>query len=66
MIQKEEKSCSVNKVLLERPVGVHDCLAQGTLVPDALQAPHEEGDETAASNAAKVGKVTWIKQNKMY
>lgn len=53
---KEEKSCSFYKILLERLVGVYDCLALGTLVAGALQALHEEGDETATCDAAiKVG-----------
>lgn len=55
-LQKEEKSCRFHQALLERLVGVYGRLALGTLVADALQALHEEGDETAACDAAmKVG-----------
>lgn len=55
-LQKQDKSCSVCKILLERLVGVYECLALGTLVADTLQALQEEGDETAACDAAeKVG-----------
>lgn len=54
--QKEDKSCSVCKILLDRLGGVYECLALGTLVADSLQALQEEGDETAACDAAeKVG-----------
>lgn len=46
---------------------MYDCLALRTLVADALQALHEEGDETATCNAAiKVGGVAWVKHNKVY